>query len=689
MGYRVDADRGTRRTTRGRGRGHGRAVTVVTAIATAAAVTLPASADQQAAWPNHNADPQNTMRAQVAGPGDPGLKWHVDLAQIEEDIAPEGYRLDRRPLIAPDGTLVIPATNRDEQYENRVRFGREVIGLEPDDGSLKWEIPSTTTSHARCSPALDSQGRLWSTQRFSGGDWWLRAFDPADGTEIPGAAINIDEIARCWRTNIHIGGEGEAERVVLFGNGGDPEDLVAFDISGGIPTVAFAGLSGVGEIAGVPSTGSYWEHVGAFTDDSLIVAARTGEDDAAVLELLRVALADGEILDRVEVPTPDAEVSSGDYALVRMLVADDLLIVTPRVHSGDSEQGLVAALRLDDGLSEAWTVPMPAGEPRDLALGDGHVYVQPGSRTTLGGPATVAIELGSGVVAWEGHESGERPATDADGSAYTTGRHGDMTRDQLLVSYGSDGDVRWLIEPEAIVGAAGVGDRDDLNMGNRFARNRPAPIDANGVLYVTSGGGDGILAIDDSGGLAYEPEPEPEPEPENPFPDVSEDNVHFENIIELWERGITTGDADGNYNPSGTVTRAQFATFLARAFELSPIDGDHFTDVHPDSVHAGNIYAAAEAGITHGTTPTTFDPSTNLRRDQMASMMARAFELSPIDGDHFTDVHPDSVHAGNIYAVAEAGITHGTTSTTFSPGSDLRRDQMASLLIRGLDSQAD
>jgi hypothetical protein len=173
------------------------------------------------------------------------------------------------------------------------------------------------------------------------------------------------------------------------------------------------------------------------------------------------------------------------------------------------------------------------------------------------------------------------------------------------------------------------------------------------------------------------------------FPDVGPDNVHADNIEELAERGITAGDREGNFNPSGTVTRAQLAAFLARAFGLAPVEGDHFTDVSADNVHAGSTYAVADAGITQGTSPTTFDPGGTLTRRQMASMLARAFGLDEVAGDHFTDVHPDDVHAGNIYAVADAGITHGTTATTFSPGGTLRRDQFASLLIRGLDSQAE
>lgn len=48
----------------------------------------------------------------------------------------------------------------------------------------------------------------------------------------------------------------------------------------------------------------------------------------------------------------------------------------------------------------------------------------------------------------------------------------------------------------------------------------------------------------------------------------------------------------------------------------------------------------------------------------------------------FPDVDPDSPHAAGIAAVAEAGITTGRADGTFGPGLAVRRDQMATFLVR-------
>ena len=46
----------------------------------------------------------------------------------------------------------------------------------------------------------------------------------------------------------------------------------------------------------------------------------------------------------------------------------------------------------------------------------------------------------------------------------------------------------------------------------------------------------------------------------------------------------------------------------------------------------------------------------------MASFLARALYLDPIDGRQFSDVPADSVHLGAINAIAAAGITKGCDS---------------------------
>jgi hypothetical protein len=72
------------------------------------------------------------------------------------------------------------------------------------------------------------------------------------------------------------------------------------------------------------------------------------------------------------------------------------------------------------------------------------------------------------------------------------------------------------------------------------------------------------------------------------------------------------------------VTRAQLASMLAKGFELRPVQSGHpFTDVR-GSVHEPAIAAVAAAGITTGRTATTFAPHDHVRRDQVASFMDRA-----------------------------------------------------------------
>ena len=107
-------------------------------------------------------------------------------------------------------------------------------------------------------------------------------------------------------------------------------------------------------------------------------------------------------------------------------------------------------------------------------------------------------------------------------------------------------------------------------------------------------------------------------------------------------------------------------------------------------VHEEAINKVAAAGITQGCDDdgTAFCPDRNVRRDEMASFLARAFNL-PVPTDDsvgaFTDI-AGNPHAVAIRAVAGAGITLGCTEdgTMFCPADPVTRDQMASFLARAL-----
>jgi hypothetical protein len=187
-------------------------------------------------------------------------------------------------------------------------------------------------------------------------------------------------------------------------------------------------------------------------------------------------------------------------------------------------------------------------------------------------------------------------------------------------------------------------------------------------------------------GPGPEPEPEPGPEPTiapettGPvFSDVS--GPHAESIYKVAAAGIAEGYDDGTFRPNNGVTRAQMASFLTRALQLPLPDTVPFSDV--SGPHAAAIAAVADAGIAFGYSDGTYRPGETVTRAQMASFLARALGVDPASGHGFSDI-ADSVHSDAIASVAEAGIAEGYSDGTYRPNQTVTRAQMASFLARAL-----
>ena len=161
-------------------------------------------------------------------------------------------------------------------------------------------------------------------------------------------------------------------------------------------------------------------------------------------------------------------------------------------------------------------------------------------------------------------------------------------------------------------------------------------------------------------------------------------NTHEANIEAIVAEGITFGcDPVGpRYCPNDSVSRAQMASFLARALDLPATATDWFTD-DDGNTHEANINKVAEAGITLGCGGALYCPSESVSRAQMASFLARALGLPDSGTDWFTD-DDGNTHEANINKVAEAGITLGCGGALYCPIDSVSRAQMASFLARAL-----
>jgi hypothetical protein len=176
------------------------------------------------------------------------------------------------------------------------------------------------------------------------------------------------------------------------------------------------------------------------------------------------------------------------------------------------------------------------------------------------------------------------------------------------------------------------------------------------------------------------------------FADVPTSLVHARAIACLVAEGITQGRTTQTYDPAGSVTRAQMASFIDRTLRahgsaLPAATSSPFTDVSGE--HAVAIARLHAAGIAQGTSPTSYDPNRPVRRDQMATFLARAARfamgspLPPFAGLPFDDVGA-SVHRTSIEQVVGAGIARGVSGSRYEPARSVTRAQMASFLARTL-----
>ncbi len=169
-------------------------------------------------------------------------------------------------------------------------------------------------------------------------------------------------------------------------------------------------------------------------------------------------------------------------------------------------------------------------------------------------------------------------------------------------------------------------------------------------------------------------------------------SVHESSIEAIAAAGITVGcnpPVGDRFCPERTVTRAEMATFLTRALDLDRPESDTFED-DDASVHESSIEAIAAAGITVGCNQPIGDffcPDRPVTRAEMATFLARALRLStPTTVDTFVD-DDFGVHEASIEAIAAAGITVGCNPPVgdrFCPDRTVTRAEMATFLVRAL-----
>jgi S-layer homology domain len=189
----------------------------------------------------------------------------------------------------------------------------------------------------------------------------------------------------------------------------------------------------------------------------------------------------------------------------------------------------------------------------------------------------------------------------------------------------------------------------------------------------------------------------------NPFIDIT-DNIFYTAILYLNCRGAVDGTDATHYSPANTSTRGQFAKVVVLGFGLplfTPTDGTQdFVDVPSSYFAYAYIETGFHLGILSGFNQDTctaygvgipcYLPELPITRGQLTKLVVNAGgypAITPTGGrPDFTDVPPTNVFYGSIETAYHNAIIKGYPDNTFRPDKSIRRDEMAGIVYRAINT---
>ena len=149
---------------------------------------------------------------------------------------------------------------------------------------------------------------------------------------------------------------------------------------------------------------------------------------------------------------------------------------------------------------------------------------------------------------------------------------------------------------------------------------------------------------------------------------------------------VTLGTTATTFSPKQDCTRGQFVTFLWRTMgQPEPARTDNpFTDVKQKAFYYKAVLWAVEAGVTSGTSATTFSPNNPCTRAHVVTFLWRieGSEEAKEQNNPFTDVVDGRFYYKAVLWAVEKGVTKGISETVFDPNGTCTRAQCVTFLYR-------
>ena len=170
------------------------------------------------------------------------------------------------------------------------------------------------------------------------------------------------------------------------------------------------------------------------------------------------------------------------------------------------------------------------------------------------------------------------------------------------------------------------------------------------------------------------------------FFDVSKDAWYYDAVMTAFNNGWIDGVRPGYFSPNGTMTRAQFAKFIANidGFDENQWTEPVFPDVDPESWYGPAVAYCVDKGYIKGFEDNTFKPNNNITREQMAAVICEAKGLKPVPGNtkFADDAKIGSWAKPYINACVNAGVISGKENNLYDPKANLKRCEGATVLVK-------
>ncbi|SFD50648.1 S-layer homology domain-containing protein [Paenibacillus catalpae] len=167
-----------------------------------------------------------------------------------------------------------------------------------------------------------------------------------------------------------------------------------------------------------------------------------------------------------------------------------------------------------------------------------------------------------------------------------------------------------------------------------------------------------------------------------------------EAIHALARQGIIKGTSSTTFEPSRSVTRAEFITLLVRAMGLKAQVTDNFADVPANAYYYEALGIVKQLGIALGSGENKFHPNATISRQDMMVLAARVLEVTndePLEGNAadlsgFIDKDRIADYAAeSLAALVKKGIVTGSGNGRINPQGTTTRAEAAVIIYRILN----